>query len=293
MAIKVESYKWFEYRGRDVVFNTASPDHSLHLSKGEVFAYKQFKGKHYLVDKSELNVRFSLKPQEADRVIRNSIGWSGKVAGMTVKAGSGGLDKPVSSQDTKVLHHLQIDSSNLKAAVYNKAEKILTVMFHNGAVWDYLNVSQKEANALEDADSQGRYFIYKIREVKDQHKSTWPVEGSAAPAPAPKTATSGKSPVKFKLTKAELDKWLGSEYGAYEDSNKSKASTYAIIERQRVDNEKELIKLMDALRTSSFEESNPRQHKSISKKILEIAKDYPFTASGKRSFESFKKTIKH
>jgi hypothetical protein len=170
MAIKVQSYKWFKYNGREVMFHTGHEVHNLHLFKGEIFGYKKFKDHHYVVDKSNTEVRFELKQKDVDRIIRNSHGWTGKVDKLPVKAGVGGLDKPIQEQDTKDLHHLQIDSSNLKAATYDKKQKILTVTFHNGATWNYLGVTPKEARDLENAESQGRYFIYKIRSIKEQHK---------------------------------------------------------------------------------------------------------------------------
>lgn len=188
MAIKVATYKWFSYHGRELVFNTSHPDHQLHLYDGEIFGYKKFKDKHYLVDKSNTEVRFDLKATDVDRLIRVSKGWSGTVDGVAVKPGQGGKDRaPAASQDTKDLHFLEIDSSNLRAAVYDKKNKVMYVGFKTSpAIWAYLNVNKREARELEESPSQGRYFIYKIREVKQQHQvRTMPTPTAPVPEPEP------------------------------------------------------------------------------------------------------------
>lgn len=172
MAVKVDSYKWFKYAGRHLIFPTGHPDHELSLFDGEIYGYKKFKDKHYVIDKSNPEIRFELKEKDALRILKMSAGWSGLVRKVPVKGGIGGKDKPApSTQDTKNLHFLEIDSSNLKEAVYDKKEKTLYVGFHTSpAKWAYLNVTPKEVRELEESPSQGRYFIYKIREVKPQHR---------------------------------------------------------------------------------------------------------------------------
>lgn len=205
MAINVTTYKWYKYHGRELIFPTGHPDHELHLFDGEIFGYKKFKDKHYLVDKSNTEVRFELKEKDATRLIKNSAGWQGIVDKKPVKAGVGGKDKPApSTQDTNNLHFLEIDSSNLHAAVYDKKEKILYVEFKNGAKWAYLKVTKKEATDLEEAPSQGRYFIYKIREVKPQHR----VRSMPTPAePKPEVEeTPAAPPVKAPSKKTKTPK---------------------------------------------------------------------------------------
>ncbi|MNR47834.1 hypothetical protein D3C85_1669860 [compost metagenome] len=65
---------------------------------------------------------------------------------------------------------LSIDSSNLKSAKYDTKAKILYVTFHSGVEWAYEGVTKREVDTLENAESQGRYFIYRIRDVKEQYK---------------------------------------------------------------------------------------------------------------------------
>lgn len=209
MAVKVDSYKWFKYDGRHLIFPTGHPDHELSLFKGEIYGYRKIGVHHYVIDKSNPNIRFELKEKDALRILKVSAGWSGLVRKVPVKGGIGGRDKPPAAvKDTGQLHFLEIDSSNLKEAVYDKKEKVLYVGFHTSpAKWAYLNVSKKEAKDLEESPSQGRYFIYMIREVKAQHRVTRmptqaePIpeqEPDAAPPPVtkPKKSQTAKQAVK-------------------------------------------------------------------------------------------------
>lgn len=197
MAVKVDSYKWFKYAGRHLIFPTGHPDHELSLFDGEIFGYKKFKDKHYIIDKSNPEIRFELKETDALRVLKVSSGWSGLVHKVPVKAGVGGKDKPpAAAQNTKDLYFLEIDSSNLLSAVYDKKEKVLYVNFKTRpwAVYAYPNVTMREVKGLEAAPSQGRYFIYKIREVKSFYRvDRMPSQAEPGvervedePAPAPK-----------------------------------------------------------------------------------------------------------
>lgn len=83
--------------------------------------------------------------------------------------------KPANKPAAKVtpvkegVRQLAIESSNLNGASYEKARKVLTVTFKNGAVWEYKNVSIREVNALEKAESQGKFFVETIKSVKDAH----------------------------------------------------------------------------------------------------------------------------
>ena len=61
------------------------------------------------------------------------------------------------------IRQLDIHSSAFKTATWYPRKQVLQVKFNNGDVWDYENVSEEEANALEAAESQGRYFRQSIR----------------------------------------------------------------------------------------------------------------------------------
>lgn len=175
-------YKWFKYGGKELTFseNRHNEDYELELHPENVFGVQKI-GQNYLVlHKQSPDIEFQLKKAEVDRLIAHSHGWSGKIKKITVKAGVGGLDKPpVEAPPTKShIRSLQIDSSNLQAVQYDKKAKILYVKFWStGDMWQYEKVSAKEADELERAESQGRYFIYRIRAVKPQSKvSEMPLE---------------------------------------------------------------------------------------------------------------------
>lgn len=167
--IDITKYKWYVYQGRTVKLNTDHPEFDLELSKDEKFGYRKIGLNHYLVDRSNLKVRFKLLAKDAARLIKNSKGWKGKIKGTPVDAGKGGLDKAI-VKDSKDIYRLQIDSSNLSEAWYDKKDKELHVIFHNGAHWAYQEVTLALAKKLESAESQGRFFIYRIRDAKPQYK---------------------------------------------------------------------------------------------------------------------------
>ncbi|AGS81992.1 hypothetical protein O152_gp107 [Pseudomonas phage PaBG] len=180
--IDISRYKWFLYQGRDVVLVTDHPEFDLQLVKEAKFGYRKIGANHYVVARSDLDVRFKIKEKDAKRIINNSRGWKGKIRSVPVEAGTGGLDAPVKSSKGKRtpsnvpdkndpnLYVLQIDSSNLARAWLDKKAKELHVVFHSDVHWVYEDVSLKLAKQLEAAESQGRFFIYRIREVKKQYK---------------------------------------------------------------------------------------------------------------------------
>ena len=59
-------------------------------------------------------------------------------------------------------------SSNLAAASYDPATKVLSVKFHSGAVHDYHDVASHHYDAMLKAPSAGKYFHAHVR----PHKNT-------------------------------------------------------------------------------------------------------------------------
>lgn len=171
-------YRWFKYDGREVAFteNRHSEDFELHLHPGNIFGVRKLDHSYWVIHKSSPKVIFKLNPTEISRIGDHAAGWSGKIGKITVKAGVGGLDKKAKTPApvSKNLYVMPIDSSNLKACVYDKKKKLLYVEFHNGAKWCYEKVTAKEAAEMEVGagaqGSQGRYFIYRIRDVKPQYR---------------------------------------------------------------------------------------------------------------------------
>lgn len=166
--IDISKYNWFLYGGRTVTLVTDHPEFDLQLVEGSKFGYRKIGANHYIVSRKDVNTRFKVKEKDATRLIANSRGWKGKIKGIEVKKGVGALDKP--KEDPKDRYTLQMDSSNLKAAWLDKKNKELYVTFHNGVTWVYEDVSLALAKQLERAESQGRFFIYRIRDVKKQRK---------------------------------------------------------------------------------------------------------------------------
>lgn len=166
--VDVTKFKWFTFKGRDILLKT---DHKLYdcsLFTGEQFGLRKYGKKYFLVHGNDLEIRYGVLDKDVSRILSNSEGFEGKIDRKTVKSGKGGLDKSV--DDDPNIRHLQIDSSNLKEAFYAKKEKTLYVTFHSDVQWAYEGVTKKEVDLLENAESQGSFFHYRIKSVKDQHK---------------------------------------------------------------------------------------------------------------------------
>ena len=57
---------------------------------------------------------------------------------------------------------VEIQSSNLKNAVYNTETEDLTVTFNNGSIYEYNKVPWSKFTKLRLAESQGKFFSSKI-----------------------------------------------------------------------------------------------------------------------------------
>lgn len=169
MAYSVDKYKWYTYEDlRTVEVETSDDMYDLTFMQGDKYGYFKRGKKHHIVHRSDLKFQVTISEKDAERLIRNSKGWRGKIRGVQVQAGKGGKDTQVTSdKDTYVL---DINSSNLRSAVYHKKLKALDIEFHSGVVWRYEEVTLRQAKAMEEAESQGSYFHYKIKLVKPQYK---------------------------------------------------------------------------------------------------------------------------
>lgn len=169
MSYTVDKYKWFVYEDRRTVEVETSDDrYDLTFMQGDKFGYFKRGKKHNIVHRSDLKFQVTISEKDAERLIKNSKGWKGKIRKVQVMPGTGGKDKTaVSDKDTYVL---DINSSNLRSAVFHKKLKAIDIEFHSGVVWRYEEVTLRQAKALEAAESQGRYFHYKIKLVKPQYK---------------------------------------------------------------------------------------------------------------------------
>ncbi len=57
----------------------------------------------------------------------------------------------------------KVVSSNIKSIGYDEESLTLEVEFHNGAVWQYLEVPRGKYNVLKGAQSKGKCFHYTIK----------------------------------------------------------------------------------------------------------------------------------
>lgn len=62
--------------------------------------------------------------------------------------------------------NLQINSSLISKASYNKETEELIVTFTKGDTWKYLGVTQEEANNFKVPTSQGSFFLHNIKPIK-------------------------------------------------------------------------------------------------------------------------------
>lgn len=62
-----------------------------------------------------------------------------------------------------------VKSSSIKAVGYDPASKVLRVKFHSEDVYDYAGVTEKEHEAMMNAESIGRHFM---KAILPRHKHT-------------------------------------------------------------------------------------------------------------------------
>tara|TARA_B100000700_G_scaffold101966_1_gene114964 strand:+ start:16721 stop:17518 length:798 start_codon:yes stop_codon:yes gene_type:complete len=167
-------YRWLEYGGRKATLHLTGSDkeeYEVEFLKGEKFGIKSHRGHVYVLHEDERSVQFKLKPADAKRIIENSKGYEGKIGRYKVLPYDGGKDKKemrARRRDSKGRKHLITDSSMFSELYHDSKENKLYVKFRNGALWEYDEVTLKEARALERAASQGRWFNRRIKGVKPE-----------------------------------------------------------------------------------------------------------------------------
>lgn len=165
-------YRWLQYDGRKAKFHVVGSDkheYELEISKGEKFGVKKFRGHIYILEESDLSLQLRLDPKDAKRIINNSIAYDGKISRYRVLPYDGGKDKQSLRKqrtDSKGRKRLIMDSSMFAAALYDPKNKRLVVKFKNGRVWEYADVTPREARSFERAASQGKWFNRNIKPIK-------------------------------------------------------------------------------------------------------------------------------
>ena len=70
------------------------------------------------------------------------------------------------------MNHTSVSSSNLRSVGYDAASQTLEIAFHNGGVYQYLNVPESVYQALMKASSHGQYFHHNIRNTYPNRRVT-------------------------------------------------------------------------------------------------------------------------
>ena len=57
----------------------------------------------------------------------------------------------------------KVESSNLDSVGYDEEDKVLTIKFNKGGVYNYYGVDKKIYDELMKAESKGKYFHKKVK----------------------------------------------------------------------------------------------------------------------------------
>lgn len=325
MSINLTQFKWYQYdeKAAELTFDQDrhNPDYVLELHPGNIFGIKKRAHGIFVVHKNSPDIQFALNDQEYVRITDHARGWSGKIKRVEVKAGVGGLDKPVDELPDGWVR-LPVDSSNLNTVIYDKKNKTLYVAFHNGASWAYEKVTMKEFQEMEAAESRGRFFNWRIKYVKPQYKlgnnfdlppydvtrlsaSHIEPDPKAGKAPVTKAVKVTKEPAKkpaakpghaqLKILRGAMDTWMGSEEGSFEDhhvDNKPPTDhVYNILKRGSVENEAEVFSLLKSLKSSSLVAADKRAFNSAAKSLLSTLDTYPFSEKGMKDYKQIRESL--
>ena len=165
-------YSWYKYVQHKVIELKAKLGRStleLEIDNGTIYGLRYIAKKWRLLDPDDVSASYILGDFDAKRLIANSKGWSGKVSRYKVNAGEGGMDtlnavkKASTSRKTKI----RMNSSMFSRGLYDQKKKLLFLVFKNGAVWQYRNVTKDEVLEFQNAKSQGQWYNDNIKGVKD------------------------------------------------------------------------------------------------------------------------------
>lgn len=175
MKQQPNKYKWYQYKDTRKVsvrgFDQSKDKYELEVNPKEVFGLRKVRNGYHLIFQQDYSDWLRLEEFDANRLIRNSSGWTGKVGRYRVDAGEGGKD--VLKQERKAgkavgRKEIRVNSTVFGRALYNAKAKSLWIVFRNGAVWEYQQVTAEEAYEFEKARSQGSYFNDVIKHKPQQ-----------------------------------------------------------------------------------------------------------------------------
>jgi hypothetical protein len=66
---------------------------------------------------------------------------------------------------------VDINSTNLKSASYDTENKVLTVVFNNGSIYNYIDVPWEVFTKFRMSDSQGKFLNTKIKGIYEFNKA--------------------------------------------------------------------------------------------------------------------------
>lgn len=63
------------------------------------------------------------------------------------------------------INMIRVESSQILEVGYDKESKVLVIIFKGGSKYKYFNVEEKEYLGLMNAESVGKYFKEKIKDI--------------------------------------------------------------------------------------------------------------------------------
>lgn len=92
-AVPATKYEWFVYHGKPRTFKKHNRKFELSLVPKDKIGIRKYGSGYKLVDASEVTMLFTFTEREVKRLVKDCKGFNGKVAGIKVVGGTGGLDK--------------------------------------------------------------------------------------------------------------------------------------------------------------------------------------------------------
>jgi len=92
-AVSIDKYQWYQYQGKKTLsFENHNPKYDLDLAPKMKYGIRTYAGKLKLAVLADPSIVFTMTEAEVKKIIRLSTGYSGRVKGVSLKAGIGGKD---------------------------------------------------------------------------------------------------------------------------------------------------------------------------------------------------------
>lgn len=96
---KPQDYVWYKITKGKVLLDSVDKNFEVELSRGEKFGLKATKTAIYMLDADNFDVHFKLSPSDLRDLLKNASGFSGKIDGVDVIAGSTNTPPGTGSED--------------------------------------------------------------------------------------------------------------------------------------------------------------------------------------------------